>query len=131
MAPLRPSFPRWYNAHARYDYHSENPGHSTKNCTTLKRKVRDLINEGKLKYEKLDGLAKVEDPSRANVEMLRQEKAAPRGARLGKATIPKEKVPIAKVRKNEVSSSSTTEGSKERSCEPNREEEKKALQDLA
>ena len=39
--------------------------------------------------------------------------------------MPKEKVPIAK-----ASSSSTTEGSKERSCEPNGEEEKIVLQDL-
>ena len=39
--------------------------------------------------------------------------------------MPKEKVPIAK-----VGSSSTTEGSKERSCEPNGEEEKLVLQDL-
>ena len=41
----------------------------------------------------------------------------------------KEKVPIAKVQKNEASSSPTTEGSKGRSCEPNGEEEKKVLQD--
>ena len=63
--------------------------------------------------------------------MPRHEKEVPRGARLGKAAIPKEKVPIAKVRKNETGFSLTTEGSKERSCKPNREEEKKALQDLA
>ena len=44
--------------------------------------------------------------------------------------MPKEKVPIAKVRRNETGSSSTTEGSKERSCEPNGEEKKKMLQDL-
>ena len=41
--------------------------------------------------------------------------------------MPKEKVSIAK-----AGSSSTTEGSKERSCEPNTEkEEKKVLQELA
>ena len=33
LAPLRPPFPRWYNAHTRYDYHDGNPGHPTKNCT--------------------------------------------------------------------------------------------------
>ena len=38
----------------------------------------------------------------------------------------KKEVPISK-----VGSSSTTEGSKEQSCEPNREEEKKVLQELA
>ena len=48
-------------------------------------------------------------------------------ANLEKATMPKEEVPIAK-----VGSSSTTEKSKERSCEPNTEkEEKKVLQELA
>ena len=72
-----------------------------------------MINDGKLKFEELDGPAEVEDPSRAKVEMPRQEKEAPRGARLGKAAIPKEKVPIAKVQKNEAASSSSTEGSKE------------------
>ena len=55
LAPLKPPFPIWYNAHVRYDYHSGNPGHSTENCTALKLKVRDLINEGKLKFEESDG----------------------------------------------------------------------------
>ena len=39
LAPLRPPFPRWYNAYTQYDYHAGNPGHSTKNFTALKRKV--------------------------------------------------------------------------------------------
>ena len=97
LAPLTPPFPRWYNVHVRCDYHSGNPGHPTENCTTLRRKVQDLINDGKLKFEELDGPAEVEDQSRAKFEMLRQEKEALRGARLRKAAIPKEKVPITKV----------------------------------
>ena len=69
----------------------------------------------------------VEDSSRTKVEIPRQEKETPNEANFGKATMPKEKVPIAK-----AGSSSTTEGSKERSCELNpEEEEKKALQELA
>ena len=48
LAPLRPPFPRWYNAHTQCDYHGGNPGHPTENCTALKYKVRDLINDGKL-----------------------------------------------------------------------------------
>ena len=56
-----------------------------------------MINDEKLKFEKSNGPAEVEDPSKAKVEMLRQEKKAPRGASLRKAAIPKEKVPIAKV----------------------------------
>ena len=113
LPPLTPPFPRWYNAHVRCDYHARNPGHSTKNCTALKRKVRDLINDEKLKFEDLDRPAQVEDPSRAKFEMLRQQKEAPKGARLGKVAIPKENVPIAKVQKNETDSFLTTEGSKE------------------
>ena len=97
LAPLRPPFPKWYNAHTQYDYHGGNPGHPTENCTALKYKVRDLINDGKLKFENLDGLAQVEDPSRAKVEMARQKHGTPRGTSLGKAAMSNEKVPIAEV----------------------------------
>ena len=126
LAPLRPLFPRWYNAHAQCDYHAGNPGHSIKNCTAFKHKIRDLINDGKLKFEDLDRLAKVKDLSRTKMKMTRQEKETPKKANFRKATMPKEKVPIAKVRRNEVGTSSTTKGLKERSCEPNGEEEKKS-----
>ena len=44
--------------------------------------------------------------------------------------MPRDKVPIAKVRRNEADCSSTIEGSKEQPCEPNGEEKKKTLQDL-
>ena len=118
------------HAHTRYDYRVENPGHSTENCTTFKHKVQDLINDVKLNFEDLDRPVEVKGPSRTNVEMTRQEKETLKEANFGKAAMPKEKVPIAKVRRNEAGSSSTLEGSKERSCEPNGEEEKKVLQDL-
>ena len=130
LPPLTPPFPRWYNTHVQCDYHTENPGHSIENCTTLKCKVRDLINDGKLKLEDLDRPVQVEDPSRAKVEMARQKHGTPKETSLGKANMPKEKVPIIEVRKSEKGSSTTTEGSKERSCEPNTEEEKEALQEL-
>ena len=71
LAPLRPPFPRWYNVHTRCDYHGGNPGHPTKNCIALKYKVRDLINDGKLKFEDLDRLVEIEDSSRTKVEMTR------------------------------------------------------------
>ena len=75
----------------------------------------------------LDGSAEVEDSSRTKVEVPKQEEETPKEANLEKATMPKEEVPIAK-----VGSSSTTEKSKERSCEPNtKAEEKKVLQELA
>ena len=61
--------------------------------------------------------------SKAKAKTTRQEKETPKEGNLKKVTMPKEKVPIAK-----AGSSSTTEGSKERSCESNtEEEEKKAL----
>ena len=69
LTPLRPPFPRWYNTHTRCDYHGGNPGHPTKNYTALKYKVRDLINDRKLKFEDLDRPVEVEDSSRTKVEM--------------------------------------------------------------
>ena len=85
-----------------------NPGHLMENCTALKHKVQDLINDGKLKFEDLDRLAEVKDPSRAKVERPKQEEETQNEANFEKATMPNEKVPIAK-----AGSSSTTERSKE------------------
>ena len=113
LAPLRPPFPKWYNAHTRCDYHTGKPSHLTENCTALKRKVRGLINDGKLKFEDLDRPAQVEDPSRAKVEITRQKHETLNGASLGKTAMPKEKVPIVEVQKSEEGSSMITEGSKE------------------
>ena len=127
MPPLTPPFPRWYNAHVRCDYHAGNPGHSTENCTALKRKVRDLIKDGKLKVEDLGRPAEVEDSFRTKVEIPRQEEETLKEVNFGKTTMPKEKMPTAK-----ASSSSTTKGSKEQPCKLDKEEEeKKALQELA
>ena len=120
LAPLRTPFPRWYNAYTQCDYHGGNPGHPTKNCTALKYKIRDLINDGKLKFDDLGRPVEVEDSIRTKGEMPKQEEETPKEANFGKATMTKEKVPIAK-----AGSSSTTERSKERSCEPNTEEKKK------
>ena len=98
-----------------------------KNYTALKYKVQELINDGKLTVEDLDGPIEVKDPSRAKVEIARQEHGVPREASPGKATIPRDKVPIAKVEKDKASGSLITEGSEERSCKPNEEEENKML----
>ena len=54
LPPLRPPFPKWYEADVHCDYHAGNPGHSLENCTALKYKVQELIQEGKVKFEKLD-----------------------------------------------------------------------------
>ena len=89
-----------------------------------------MINDGKLKFEDLDRLVEVEDSPRTNVEMTRQKKKTTNETNFGKTAMPKKKVPIAKVRRSEANSSSTTDGSKEWSCEPNKKEKKKVLRDL-
>ena len=71
-----------------------------------------MINDGKLTFEDLDGLAEVKDPSRVRVEIARQEHGVPREASPGKVPIPRDEVPIAKVGKDKASGSLTTEGSK-------------------
>ena len=81
-----------------------------------------MINDGKLKFEDLDRPVEVEDLSRVKVEIARQKHETPRKADLEKVAMPKKKVPIVEVRRSEVGSLSTTEGLKERSCEPNREQ---------
>ena len=74
-----------------------------------------------MKFEDLDRPVEVEDPSRVKVETARQKHGTPREADL-EVTMPKKKVPIVEVRRSEAGSLSTTERSKERSCEPNREQ---------
>ena len=59
--------------------------------------------------------------------MRRQEKEAPRVVSSEKATMPRDKVPVAKIKKNEASCLVTAEGPKERLREHNEEEEKKML----
>ena len=54
IPPLQPPYPRWYNENVHCDYHSGNRGHSTENCTSLKRKVQDLINKRELTFEDED-----------------------------------------------------------------------------
>ena len=71
LIPLKPPFLRWYNGNVRCDYYAGNPGHSTKNCNALRHMVRDLIKDGKLKFEESNGPTRVEDSSRAKEEMIR------------------------------------------------------------
>ena len=48
---MQPPYSRWYNENARCDYHSDNRGHSTEDCTALKRRVHDLIKAGALTFD--------------------------------------------------------------------------------
>ena len=129
VRPRRPPFPKWYDVNIRCDYHFGVLGHSIEDCTIFKNKVWNLIEEGKLKFEKSDEPAEVEYPSRAKAKMTRREKEALREAISKKATMPKEKVPITKTGRSGAGCSLATEGSKEWSCEPDEEQEKNTLQD--
>ena len=51
IPPMQPPYPRWYNENARCDYHSDNRGHSTEDCTALKRRVHDLIKVEALAFD--------------------------------------------------------------------------------
>ena len=74
--PRGPPFPNWYDVNIRCDYHSGVPGHSIEDCTILKNKVRNLIQEGKLKFEKSDRPAEVKYPSKAKAKMSNERKNA-------------------------------------------------------
>ena len=128
--PLRLPFFRWYNTNVRCNYHTRNPSHSIENCSSLKHEVQSLIKDGKLKFKESNGLVGVEDPSREKTKMRRQEKKAPREASFGKTVMPSDEISIAKIERGKAGYSSTTEGSKERLCKPNKEEEKKTFQHM-
>ena len=80
-----------------------------------------------MKFEKSDGLVRVEDQSRAKVNVIMQEKEALIEASFEKMAISRDEVSIAKDKRSEASGSLTTERLKERLCELNREEENKTL----
>ena len=86
-----------------------------------------MIKYGKLKFEESDRPVGVEHLFEAKAKMIRQEEKAPREAEYRKATIRRDEVSISKVERGKAEGSSTTERSKERLCELNREEEKKML----
>ena len=116
MAPLRLPFPKWYNANIRCDYHVGNPSHLIENCSSLKHEVQSLIKDKKLKFEESDGSVGVEDSFKEEADITRQEREAPREANSVKTKMPRDKVPIAKIKRNETGCSSTTEGSKKESA---------------
>ena len=80
-----------------------------------------------MKFEESDGPVGVKYPSGTKAKMTRQEKEAPREVISKKVSMPKEKVPITKTGRSGAGSSLATKGSKERSCEPNGEQEKNTL----
>ena len=73
---FKPSFPRWYDANAYYDYYVESSGHSIENCSSFKHKVQKLVKLGILKFESLDQLDGVKNPlpnpSKIKMELIIQ-----------------------------------------------------------
>ncbi|XP_040931941.1 uncharacterized protein [Gossypium hirsutum] len=59
MKPLQPSYPRWYDANAKCEYHAGIPGHSIETCTGFKKAVERLIKMGVVKF---DSTPKAENP---------------------------------------------------------------------
>ena len=51
MLPLKPPFPKLYDANTHCHFNCGNPGHSIENCTALKNRVQDLIQVGSMELE--------------------------------------------------------------------------------
>ena len=51
ILPIRPPFLKSYNSNVHCDYHMGTPGHSTKDCISLKKKVQTLIEVGKINFK--------------------------------------------------------------------------------
>ncbi|KAA3462450.1 hypothetical protein EPI10_028936 [Gossypium australe] len=58
LKPMQPLFPKWYDANAQCEYHARIMGHSTENCTTLKKLIKRCIKMGIIRFD---------DPSVPNV----------------------------------------------------------------
>ena len=99
LVPLRPPFSRWYNVNTRCNYYVGIPGHSIKDYKTFKNKVQILIEEGKLKFEESSGPVRVEDLSRVKAKVKTQEKKALKEASSENEVIPRDDVPISKIKK--------------------------------
>ena len=67
-----------------------------KNCTALKYKVRDLINEEKLKFGELDGSVEVEDSSTTKMKVPKQEEETPKEENLEKLQCQGRRCPLPK-----------------------------------
>ena len=80
-----------------------------------------------MKFEESNELVGVEDLFGAKAETTRQEEKTSKEIGSWKAAIWRDEVSISKVERGEIEGSSTTERSKERLCELNREEENKKL----
>ena len=49
-APLQPPYPAWHNPNVTCEYHSNAPGHTTEDCTHLRRKLQWMVHNGQLTF---------------------------------------------------------------------------------
>ncbi|XVF58730.1 hypothetical protein PTKIN_Ptkin07bG0090500 [Pterospermum kingtungense] len=47
---VQPSFPKWYDVNAQCECHMEVPRHLLENCIAFKKKVQELLKDGKLRF---------------------------------------------------------------------------------
>ena len=76
LLPLKPLFPKWYDANVRYDYRVGILGYLTENCIMFKYKVQGLVKVEKLKFENLgqpDGVKSPLPNSSWEEEALREK----------------------------------------------------------
>ena len=50
LKPLTPSYPKWYDSNAHYEYHFGIPSHSTEDYTPFKYKVQRLVKSDALNF---------------------------------------------------------------------------------
>ena len=73
VLPLKPPFLKSYNPNVYYDYHTENPGHSTEDCISLKQQVQTLIEAGRINFKSPNQLSNLlPNFSRAKTEEAKQ-----------------------------------------------------------
>ena len=76
VLPLKPPFPKSYNPNVHCDYHSGIPGHSTEDCISLKKKVRTLIEVGKLNFKSSNFFEAKTEKVRQNISSTKNEEFA-------------------------------------------------------
>jgi len=50
VEPMQPPYPMWYDPNVQCEYHMNVQGHSTEDCTSLKKSVQTLIKAGLLSF---------------------------------------------------------------------------------
>ncbi|KAA3482861.1 hypothetical protein EPI10_005073 [Gossypium australe] len=51
LKPMKPPFPKWYDANARYEFHAGITRHSIENCTVSKKLIERFIKMGIVRFD--------------------------------------------------------------------------------